>query len=87
MLSTEHGIKFPVNVRYHPSHHRHYHPHHYWAIIGIIIYKKYNILGIECTSKMVKIPYAQYMSLFVINKVQWIDNLIPNLQMRQLREI
>lgn len=46
MLSTEHGIKFSVSVRYHPNHHCHYHHHHYWAIMGIIVDKKYNILGI-----------------------------------------
>lgn len=40
MCSIENGIKFSVNVRYRPNHHRHYHPPHYWAIQGIIVDKK-----------------------------------------------
>lgn len=49
MCSIENGIKFSVNVRYRPNHHRHYHPPHYWAIQGIIVDKK-NTTSLACNT-------------------------------------
>lgn len=57
------------------------------SVMQIITEKNKISLASSGASKVITVLSAQYVTLFVINMLHWIDTLIYNLQMEKLRKI